>query len=316
MGYLKDYECTRRMFWDGIKEIEDSKTKIKTIKRFFLDDEGIEYAIKRALVDYMPRTIKKEDGTEPASVTNMFEKLRTGGFVHRMKAYFIEQVMDQNEYDEWHHAMCIEFKNCIENGNIQKIETYGKAQKIVNMTMKTIYCLEGAKEKAEEGYFQYCHIPLDSITIDWFRNKVARDWYNEGKTRDRKIKTSLEGGPLPKWGNINFKDNSLEYDFEKLDNDATSWLKDNNYHYMFFVIMIREFFKKGNKKNIYDGLTPFEAEFYIWPEWQWESAAQNLMEQDLLKKLLAYPEIAVNNPTIKADCDKLINQMTEMHKFY
>ena len=37
---------------------------------------------------------------------------------------------------------------------------------MINMTFKYIYCLEGAKER--EDYFRFCHMPLDSITLEWF----------------------------------------------------------------------------------------------------------------------------------------------------
>lgn len=80
--------------------------------------------------------------------------------------------------------------------------------------------------------------------------------------------------------------------------------------------MIREYFKSGNTSNNYDGLTPFQAEFYIWPEMQYEISAQNLLNQDLPSKLSPNIGVTVDNLAIKNMLDKLSNQLSDMSKFY
>ena len=289
MPYSNNYENVRKMFWDGVS---------KGGKLLHLDRNGIEYCVKRALVDYMARTSKKEVGCESATVVNMFNSLSEGGFVDKIEKYFNEPVRDQKDYDVWHNECCKLFIDCM-NQKIKKSETYGKAQKIVNMTMKTVYCLEGAKKFADLGYFDYCHMPLDSITLDWFRLTVARDWFNKNRAKSAQIRYGTEGGPLPKWGNIDFLSGSISYKFSDYEGNVALRIKKNSYHYMFFVTLIREFFKKGNVNNVHDGLTPFQAEFYIWPEWQWKTAAKNLAEQDLIKKLTANTGVSVCDPEIK-----------------
>ena len=85
---------------------------------------------------------------------------------------------------------------------------------------------------------------------------------------------------------------------------------------MFFVTLIREFFKNGNVNNVHDGLTPFQAEFYIWPEWQWKTAAKNLAEQDLIKKLTANTGVSVCDPEIKKLIAKIFTECITLNGIY
>lgn len=303
MSYSKDYDHIRNMFWNG----EDLS----------LDCTGIEKSLRRALIDYTSRTQPKLAGNSDASVSNMFNALAPN-FVDKFCEYFSKSPKKQSEYDEWHHEMCKMFIAKIEAAKIKVPETYGKAQKIVNMTMKTIYCLDGAKEKDEEGYFDYCHMPLDSITIEWFRNKLAKEWYNLERPGSKRIKISLDGGPLPKWSNITFVEDALKHKYSDYDNNTALRLdaKNQKYHYMFFVTMIREYFKSENKCNNYYGLTPFKAEFYIWPEMQYEIAVKNLLKQDLPSKLSSNTGVVMGNPTIKKMLGEVSEQLADMSKFY
>ncbi|MBQ8393500.1 MAG: hypothetical protein IJX51_06990 [Clostridia bacterium] len=55
--------------------------------------------------------------------------------------------------------------------------TYGKAQKIVNMTMKQLYCFDNA-HRYRKTVFQFCHIPLDSVILDFFKLGNNFVWSN------------------------------------------------------------------------------------------------------------------------------------------
>ena len=127
------------------------------------------------------------------------------------------------------------------------------------------------------------------------------------------IKISLDGGPLPKWSNLTFLDGSLTYQYVDYTQNNSLQFNNKQYHYMFFVTMIREFFKSAS--NPYFGLTPFKAEFYICPEQQWEMAAKNLLEQNLLSKLSSNTGVSVNNPGIKQLCIDL-NKALYNHNYY
>ncbi len=301
MSYSTSYMNIRNMFWDG--------------GGFELNRSGIKASLRRALRDYTSRTQAKILGANDTSVENLFNALDPC-FTDEIEKYFNSPVKSQDEYDVWHHEMCNIFIDRIEKSGIKNTETYGKAQKIVNMTMKTVFCLDGAEIYDNQGYFKHCHIPLDSITIEWFRNKLAKEWYNPTRTKQERIRISLDGGPLPKWSNLTFLSGSLSYRYVDYDKEISYQLDDKHYHYMFFVTMIREYFVSGNEKNNYDGLTPFQAEFFIWPEQQWELSANGLLNQDLITKLSVNPGVSVHNPVITDLCGKLSKNLIDISKHY
>lgn len=48
--------------------------------------------------------------------------------------------------------------------------TYGKAQKIINMAFKYLFCCDDASDF--RNHFKYCHMPLDTGTLTWYKRKV------------------------------------------------------------------------------------------------------------------------------------------------
>ena len=121
---------------------------------------------------------------------------------------------------------------------------YGKAQKIVNMMFKHLYCLNGAD--AYKDYFKYCHMVLDNFTLEWFKREV-------GEKR------------IVSWSNLIYKEPFADH------ND-----------YMFYQEKIRKYFMPTtSSKHTYIGLTPFQAEFYIWPEIQLHLATEALFGQNI-----------------------------------
>lgn len=305
--YSNSYENIRMMFWNGTEKAKDW-----SIIKYKLDQAGIEHSIWRALRDYTARTEERKDEDSSASADTMLKAIPK--FVEAMKNYFNDPVKEsETEYDSWHHTMCELFIEEIKENKIRSNVKYGKAQKIVNMSIKTIFCLNGAEEKSSKGYFKFCHMPLDSITLNWFRNYVAKTWFNIGKKRDEKIKISLEGGPFPKWSNLSYSDSKSFSDYcqciERYNNKAP-------YDYMFFVAIMRKYFEKNNTMNPYDGLTPFQAEFYIWVEAQYESAAESLLKQNLIKKLQSNNSVLVGNKNIKLLNDKISKLLSELSEYY
>jgi hypothetical protein len=153
--------------------------------------DGYDKAIRRAVWDLTARTL-----TPKASVTTKLANVLTdvsdaNSFISKITEYFNGQPMSQETFDDWHHARCCEVLAKIQdhytNSDGSDVH-YGKAQKIVNITLKGCYCLDGANQR--EDYFKHCHMPLDSFTLAW---------YNRNNNRGSKIETS--------WSN-------LEYDNE------------------------------------------------------------------------------------------------------
>jgi len=80
------------------------------------------------------------------------------------------------EIDKFNSNYDLSVDKVISKVDIKKI-TYGKAQKIVNMTMKQLYCFDNA-HKYKTSVFQYCHIPIDSVILEFFHLSSKYVWSN------------------------------------------------------------------------------------------------------------------------------------------
>ena len=168
--------------------------------------------VDQAYLD-MCRTMKDVSTTKDA----MLEKATS-----QLIEYFDNDMIEEESiFDGWHN----ETVNAV-------IETYGKgkmtigqAQKIINMSFKYLLCFRYFREKRSD-YFDYCHMPLDSVTLNWYKkeisNKVPGSWSKLNKTNDyekivKGIRAKKEGKKL------------LELDFEvwgrQKEKDALNELK-------------------------------------------------------------------------------------------
>ena len=173
----KHFEITDP-FWDGRKTDEttgEDGKKCKKVIQLRFDQTGMEAAIERATVDLMARTLTPT-GTEEKFSENVIEPLRK-----KLEEWFIPRDQITAElYDQWHTEACNVVLDILRqhyyNDKSHNPVQYGKAQKIVNMTMKTLYCLQGSEEY--EDHFDHCHLALDSFTLEWFKRNVI-PWCEE-----------------------------------------------------------------------------------------------------------------------------------------
>ncbi len=81
--------------------------------------------------------------------------------------YFEEPAPNFDSFEEKHKELCniwcTEFRGS-ERG------TYGKAQKIINMAFKYLRCCCDAGKYPD--HFKFCHMPLDSFTLTWYKRKT------------------------------------------------------------------------------------------------------------------------------------------------
>lgn len=261
--YENDYEKIRSTFVMDDRDEHKFDPNNDNFK-----DDAIKYALRRAFRDFNFRTLtaiksdvskgfecefdkwqkrQKEakkntkDKTQKAAISTertdyLIEKLENANFCTRFAEYFKqEKPLEKGEFNVWHYKTCDLFLQTLKEDYEELC--YGKSQKIVNMMFKHLYCLDGAKEYDANGYFRYCHLTLDSFTLEWFKRNV------------------IKGGKVGTWSN-------LEYD----GNDHNA--------YKYYLIKIDEYFEDETVKQKYDGLTAFQFEFYMWPEIQLELAAE------------------------------------------
>ena len=213
-------ENVRNIFYKN-----ESKYSIKNEEDYY-NSEGGSRAINSAFKDFSSRTLKKlktDAEIDGNKRKDALEKLKKEFF-----NYFNETEKKKKEFDEWHAKICNEF---ITNYNVALGKDYehikfGKAQKIVNMTFKYLYCYNNVEEK----YFQYCHMPLDSYTLNWYKKNVA----------EPKIKIS-------NWSNLE------QDEYNRIQCEVRKYLQENR--------MI-----KIDNKDVPLPHSPFEAEFYIWEQ--------------------------------------------------
>lgn len=210
----------------------------KNEKQLTVSEAGIKEIVKKhAYRDMTPRTIK---GLTSEKINVALECLaqKVFKYISSSKTYSKEQ------FDEWHKKTCEEFiedcKKVLDSSVGEKI-TAGKAQKILNMTMKYVFCcLEGEQDKDK---FMWCHVALDHFTLEnWFSNDVL-DWYNDQKGKMDKVAK----GRIENWSNL---------EYGNLENlGSYCWIQE----------CIRDYLSKF-KGHKYEGLTPFQAEFYVWQD--------------------------------------------------
>ena len=242
--------------------------------------DGIEYAVKAAVGDLTERTLKKKENVEnyPTTEGAKVKELQDKGFIEEIEQYFNKGAIEQEAFDSWHNDACKIVENALSKYYYNW--AYGKAQKVVNMTLKYVYCLDWAKDCRE--HFKYCHIPLDSYTLEWIVRNVFDKNLKDGRVGKNGKELNAIKGLVDSWSNLKFK----------LDDENIK--KDEKYPYIYFVKWIREYFNNPEKSSDYSGLFPLEAEFYIWKEIQLHIVLEGILnyfgkgkqtKDDLLKKL-------------------------------
>lgn len=162
-------------------------------KCFLSKDADIDWAIGKAYDDMQVRTIKGHCKEVKEASCDCLAK--------EIKEYFKNDFPNnQDDYDKRYEKMCDAFLNSLNNslnGKQENGQKFGKAQKVVNMTFKYLYCFEDAEEKKD--WFKFCHMPIDSYVLNWYKSlpvlkeEERRDivWSNLEKDEYSKIKSEI-----------------------------------------------------------------------------------------------------------------------------
>ncbi len=227
---------------------------------YSLNDKNKYYEIVSgpAYRDLSPRTVKnlKKD-----NIHNAFELLadKTYSYIHNTDIY------NQNKFNAWHKETCNFFIERVKKlSNIELND--GKAQKILNMTFKYLYCFSNSQDFKNK--FEFCHMPLDSYTLNWFCDSVIN-------SKQVSISTIKKNS----WSNLEYGDSETMYSYAWIQSQIKNYLKSD----------LNKIYRDVNNEP----LTPFIAEFYIWPEQKFKEACK-LFENQLLFKdnYPSYPDEA------------------------
>lgn len=191
-----------------------------------------------AYKDFTPRTNK---GIKKDNIQLVLDWLAEEIF-----KYIHEECAD---FDDWHKKTCVAFCDKMEQcyGKI----LYGKAQKIVNMSFKYLFCFDDSQKYSAK--FDKCHMALDQYTLEWFIRFVL--------TQEDLKHISISKIRETSWSKLACGDKNEEYSYW--------WIQEK----------IRDYIKKGcavYKTEEETCLSPFLAEFYIWSEMQMHLAMEAL----------------------------------------
>lgn len=159
----------------------------------------------------------------------------------KFKNYFNNNAPANTEsFNTAHKKLCEIWCNAFSKTSPDVIGTYGKAQKIVNMTFKYLYCCNNIN--GFDDHFKYCHMPLDSFTLEWYKRTIC----------SKDIKNDM------KWSSLDIQT------YEKLSNKIYDYL---------LTAQQTLIDKNGNKVDL--SQTPLIAEFIVWPTIQLHLAVES-----------------------------------------
>ncbi len=147
--------------------------KHRSKENHYYIESDLEYAILKAYSDMAPRTLKKaKKGDKTAFICQNGKKEVLATLSDKIKGYIECTPVD---FDKWHEGVCNDFcESFYEKALGKKYERihFGKAQKIVNMTFKYLYCFDDDNKEV----FNNCHMPIDKYILDWFVDKVCPEY--------------------------------------------------------------------------------------------------------------------------------------------
>lgn len=244
---------------------EQFKKRVKMFQeaRSLQKKKDIYEAVKNAYKDFTPRTVHLLDkNIDPAKVKEVDEKRKEVlGWLSEEFSNLFRNTSADFDFHKWHHETCESFLDKFDDaieGVYQEIK-YGKAQKIVNMTFKYLYCFGGAEKY--NNIFEQCHMPIDSFTLNWYWLEIIKAGYIKSDTGKKILKDQLPNS----WSDM------TEEQYDAIQKNIEAYLEDGKKQY-----------KINDKGLIPLPSKPFYAEFIIWAE-EMKKAAQESMNKVLDK---------------------------------
>lgn len=189
-----------------------------------------------AFRDLTVRTMTKSDKTKTISLDNLAKEFCETEYMEKITKWINgDETWTEENFNDLHKTLCEMVREFLVPDYYEEC-TYGKAQKIVNMTFKYLcaYYCANSEESKDENCFKFCHMPLDSFTLEWFKRSEI---------------PNVAKGKIGAWSNMDKKDDEKSYGYE------------------FYYKEIKKYFETQK-------VTPLQAEFVIWPHIQKELAAE------------------------------------------
>lgn len=164
-----------------------SEINIGDYIEFFIESSQLDMSGKGDLEEAVHWAVEKAYGDAKRTMIGIgkFESEK-GKALEGMEGAFInyfnnEKVIGKPDaFDDKVHGELCKCWTSKFKGEDANLATYGKAQKIVNMTFKYMYCWyykhssEG-EWKEDKKKFQFCHMTLDSYTLNWIYDRTCKE---------------------------------------------------------------------------------------------------------------------------------------------
>ena len=216
-------------------------------------------------------------------------------------------IKNQLDFDEWHHETCEEYckhmNAYIHSQGFDFSMTYGRAQKVLNMTFKYLYCTSTYKADVEK-IVPYLHMALDGYTLRWYKEMVVK-YINYNRPKGV---AKLKVGDISDWSKMN---ESGKHQYSDIQKGIREYLKKETY-YKYFIDTERideEFSDEDKTRNNtisveipFDATRkyPFFAEFIVWQGEIVRAKIDNLLKGlNSLYKTFADDKWATNNDIVK-----------------
>ncbi len=189
---------------------------------------------------------------------------------HRIKNLSPFAYTKQEDFDEWHKNTCNEYCVALNTFAVSRgfsfILTYGRAQKVLNMTFKYLYCTSAYKAYVEK-IIPFLHMTLDGYTLRWYKEVVVKD-FNDNRAHDF---TKLKVGDVSDWSKMN---EIGKHQYIDIQTRIRAYLLiASDYHYSINTEVIDENIEEPKQKENTISVNipfdpsrkdPFFAEFIIW----------------------------------------------------
>ena len=155
-------------------------TLIDAVRKFMVEEhisdnrhissvDDIKFAVTKAYHDLMLRTIPGHNYT----VQNECIPWLTC----EIEKFIKKEIKTKKEYNAEHEKLCNGFLAMLNSqlkdaGASQQL--FGKAQKVVNMSLKYLYCFCDHQDYMK--LFTFAHMPLDTYTLNWYYSNSSKDW--------------------------------------------------------------------------------------------------------------------------------------------
>lgn len=146
------------------KYIIDPRDKDNNAKKYedaLLENKKIySIVVEQAYLD-MCRTMTNVDANKKKDMIKAVKK-------QLVKYFKKNEAIEESDFDEWYKRTVKKVREAY--GEL----TIGQVQKIINMSFKYLYCFRYFR-KNKEQFFTHCHMPLDGITLNWYKKETSNE---------------------------------------------------------------------------------------------------------------------------------------------